>query len=81
MVFWENEEHEVAYSWLRVSKCGLGMVFCWLWAIKVWLLAVKMGSPRVPRESRCSLLSPLETYKSSLLGKIVPGLFLRNSED
>eukprot|EP00959_Pyramimonas_sp_CCMP1952_P008327 174190-Pyramimonas_sp.AAC.1 len=26
-VFWEHEEHEVAYSWLREFKISLGMVF------------------------------------------------------
>eukprot|EP00959_Pyramimonas_sp_CCMP1952_P003160 65399-Pyramimonas_sp.AAC.1 len=39
-------------KWLTVgsrhSKCGLGMLFCWLRAVQMWPLAVKMGGPRIP---------------------------------
>ena len=46
MVFWEHEEHEVAYSWLQAFKMPPGIVFweheehevaySWLRAFKMW---------------------------------------------
>eukprot|EP00959_Pyramimonas_sp_CCMP1952_P019147 404782-Pyramimonas_sp.AAC.1 len=63
MVLWEHEEHEVAYSRLQAFKMSPG---------EAPDSPDSPGTrPDPPGESRCSLLTPLETYQSSLLGKNV----------
>eukprot|EP00959_Pyramimonas_sp_CCMP1952_P125784 2630420-Pyramimonas_sp.AAC.1 len=42
-----------------IQKCGLGMVFCWLRAVKMWLLAVQKESPRFSPASPGSCPDPL----------------------
>eukprot|EP00959_Pyramimonas_sp_CCMP1952_P026537 556616-Pyramimonas_sp.AAC.1 len=60
MECWDLEDHEVCNCLLKTIS-----------ADSPWHPSGICPDP--PGESRCSVLSPLETYQSSLLGKNYPG--------
>eukprot|EP00959_Pyramimonas_sp_CCMP1952_P415080 8697348-Pyramimonas_sp.AAC.1 len=60
MVFWEHEEHEVAYSWLWALKMWAGNGFVKIpGAAGSCRIPLSGSRPDPPGASRCSLLTPL----------------------